>query len=118
MPRAELRHREMSLAQRRKKVDSDLQQLLPVKGKQYRTLFWDYLCVLCPEKASETSGCHLGSELRKSQEGWVADFCEVKSMSKCHECSVNGNSGYYLKENKLEKYKSRSTSTLCGPLGL
>lgn len=43
------------------------------------------------------------------QEGWVADFCEVKSMSNCYECNIKGNSGYYLKENKLEKYKSRST---------
>ncbi|KAJ7424391.1 hypothetical protein BTVI_06513 [Pitangus sulphuratus] len=39
-------------------------------------------------------------------------------MSECYECSINGNSGYYLKENKLEKYKSRSTNTWCGPLGL
>ncbi|KAM9588169.1 vasculin isoform 2-T4 [Morphnus guianensis] len=39
-------------------------------------------------------------------------------MSNSYECSINKNSGYYLKENKLEKYKSHSTNTLCGPLGL
>lgn len=39
-------------------------------------------------------------------------------MSNSYECSINENWGYYLKENKLEKYKPRSTNTLCGPLGL
>lgn len=52
--------------QRRKKVDADLQRLLPVKGRKYWTLFWVYLCVLRPEKASETIRRHLGRELRKS----------------------------------------------------
>ena len=52
------------------------------------------------------------------QEGWVADSCEVKPMSNSYECSINKNLGYYLKENKLEKYKTRGANTLCGPLGL
>lgn len=52
------------------------------------------------------------------QEGWVADSCEVKPMSNSYECSINKNLGYYLKENKLEKYKTRGDNTLCGPLGL
>lgn len=39
-------------------------------------------------------------------------------MSNCCECSINRNLEYYLKENKLEKYKSRNTNTLCSPLGL
>lgn len=39
-------------------------------------------------------------------------------MSNSYECSINRNSGYCLKENKLEKYKSCSTKALCHPLGL
>lgn len=39
-------------------------------------------------------------------------------MSNSYECSINKNLGYYLKEDKLEKYKSRSANTLCSPLGL
>ncbi|KAM6304650.1 vasculin isoform 2-T4 [Podargus strigoides] len=39
-------------------------------------------------------------------------------MSNSYECSISKNLGYYLKENKLEKYKSNSINTLCGPLGL
>lgn len=39
-------------------------------------------------------------------------------MSNSYECSINENWGYYLKENKLEEYKPRSTNTLCGPPGL
>ncbi|KAL2294295.1 hypothetical protein Nmel_008020 [Mimus melanotis] len=39
-------------------------------------------------------------------------------MSNCCECRINRNLEYYLKENKLEKYKSRNTNTLYGPLGL
>lgn len=39
-------------------------------------------------------------------------------MSNSYECNINKNLGYYLKEDKLEKYKSRSANTLCSPLGL
>lgn len=50
---------------------------------------------------------------------FTADSCDVKFMSNSYECSINNNLWYYLKENKLEKYKSRGANdTLCRPLGL